>query len=135
MKPTWNDLKHWFDSKKLNLEDDGWQPAYQTDAYVSDTYDKCLADPSVYTAIFQRFCRDWSQGDLGTCLHCGESIATRNPAGYCDHLQYPDYCDICNSKLSPEELRRIARLLDGNEFWDDSVKMMIWAARLEGELK
>lgn len=29
------------------------------------------------------------------CLHCNMDIRIRNPSGYCDHLYYPEYCDIC----------------------------------------
>ena len=31
------------------------------------------------------------------CKHCGGEIAIRNPQGYCDHLYYPDYCEVCKS--------------------------------------
>jgi hypothetical protein len=31
----------------------------------------------------------------GTCGHCGGDISVRNPTGTCDHLQYPDNCDVC----------------------------------------
>jgi len=33
------------------------------------------------------------------CEHCGFDTATRNPSGYCDHLYYPDCCDICKERL------------------------------------
>lgn len=33
------------------------------------------------------------------CKHCGMSIDIRNPSGYCDHLYYPDNCDICRERL------------------------------------
>lgn len=33
--------------------------------------------------------------DEKMCPHCKMSIALRNPSGFCDHLQYPEYCDIC----------------------------------------
>ena len=29
------------------------------------------------------------------CNHCGMDKAIRNPSGYCDHLYYPEYCDVC----------------------------------------
>ena len=25
-------------------------------------------------------------------------IAIRNPSGYCDHLYYPEYCEVCKKK-------------------------------------
>lgn len=31
------------------------------------------------------------------CLHCGGDIRIRNPKGYCDHLYYPENCNICQS--------------------------------------
>lgn len=31
----------------------------------------------------------------GKCPHCGMDKKIRNPSGYCDHLYYPDSCDIC----------------------------------------
>ncbi len=35
------------------------------------------------------------------CLHCHKPIAVRNPSGYCDHLYYPENCDICSGKTPP----------------------------------
>jgi hypothetical protein len=29
------------------------------------------------------------------CPHCHMSKAERNPSGYCDHLYYPDNCEVC----------------------------------------
>jgi len=29
------------------------------------------------------------------CPHCKMDKRIRNPSGYCDHLYYPDYCEIC----------------------------------------
>lgn len=29
------------------------------------------------------------------CNHCGGSIEIRNPTGECDHLYYPENCDVC----------------------------------------
>jgi len=37
------------------------------------------------------------------CLHCKMSITLRNPSGFCDHLHYPENCEVClarNSKLA-----------------------------------
>ncbi len=38
------------------------------------------------------------------CKHCQEPIALRNPSGYCDHLYYPDNCNICKPKDKIEPL-------------------------------
>ncbi len=32
------------------------------------------------------------------CEHCNMPIRIRNPSGFCDHLQYPEYCDICKRR-------------------------------------
>ena len=32
------------------------------------------------------------------CEHCHQPIAIRNPSGYCDHLFYPENCDVCNEE-------------------------------------
>ena len=29
------------------------------------------------------------------CEHCKEPIEIRNPTGYCDHLHYPENCQVC----------------------------------------
>lgn len=29
------------------------------------------------------------------CKHCGMDIAIRNPSGFCDHLFYPNDCEVC----------------------------------------
>ena len=34
------------------------------------------------------------------CPHCHMSKSIRNPSGYCDHLHYPENCEVC--KKAPE---------------------------------
>ncbi len=36
-------------------------------------------------------------GNEEICKHCKKPIAIRNPSGYCDHLYYPDNCEVCKS--------------------------------------
>jgi len=33
------------------------------------------------------------------CIHCGMDTRQRNPSGYCDHLYYPETCQICQDIL------------------------------------
>jgi len=33
--------------------------------------------------------------DMKKCKHCGFDTHIRNPSGFCDHLYYPEYCDVC----------------------------------------
>lgn len=33
---------------------------------------------------------------VSVCKHCHMDLSLRNPSGYCDHLEYPTYCDHCN---------------------------------------
>ncbi len=37
------------------------------------------------------------------CNHCQMPLAIRNPSGYCDHLYYPECCEICSEKLKPTQ--------------------------------
>jgi len=32
------------------------------------------------------------------CNHCLESITIRNPSGFCDHLYYPNNCEVCKNE-------------------------------------
>lgn len=32
------------------------------------------------------------------CTHCGEDKRIRNKSGYCDHLYYPDNCEVCKGE-------------------------------------
>lgn len=32
------------------------------------------------------------------CLHCGNDIGISNPSGYCNHIHYPESCEICLNK-------------------------------------
>lgn len=34
------------------------------------------------------------------CQHCSRDISIRNPSGYCDHLYYPEGCNICSGRKS-----------------------------------
>lgn len=38
------------------------------------------------------------------CKHCGYDIEIRNPSVHCDHIYYPENCDIC------EAIEEIAKL-------------------------
>lgn len=47
--------------------------------------------------------RDFQEFDAvptSDCKHCGGDIAVRNPKGFCDHLRYPDYCDVCRQSAA-----------------------------------
>lgn len=35
------------------------------------------------------------------CQHCNGDIRLRNPTGKCDHLYYPESCEICKDRLKP----------------------------------
>lgn len=37
------------------------------------------------------------------CEHCHMSLNVRNPSGFCDHLYFPDNCDICKKAPSPHQ--------------------------------
>ena len=37
--------------------------------------------------------------DKNICKHCGGDIRIRNPKGYCDHLYYPENCEVCKGKV------------------------------------
>ena len=49
---------------------------------------------------------DYVKGEL--CIHCGYLIKIRNPSGYCDHLYYPENCNVC--KLLEERNKTILDL-------------------------
>lgn len=34
-----------------------------------------------------------------TCTHCHCNKDIRNPSGYCDHLYYPESCEVCSGKM------------------------------------
>lgn len=33
------------------------------------------------------------------CGHCHGDIRLRNPTGKCDHLHYPENCEVCKEKM------------------------------------
>jgi hypothetical protein len=35
------------------------------------------------------------KGLVSICKHCGKDLSIRNPTGYCDHLYYPENCEVC----------------------------------------
>src|SRR3990167_9397448 len=37
------------------------------------------------------------------CQHCGGDIKIRNPKGYCDHLHYPEACEVCSAHKNEGE--------------------------------
>lgn len=41
---------------------------------------------------------------LAKCEHCNGDLEIRNPKGFCDHLEYPDYCNFCIDKASKKSV-------------------------------
>jgi hypothetical protein len=41
------------------------------------------------------------------CPHCKMNKNIRNPSGYCDHLHYPEACNICQA-MQPIESKRFS---------------------------
>jgi len=49
--------------------------------------------------INTKYNRDFiEKGNESLCKHCGGDLSIRNPKGYCDHLYYPENCEICKKK-------------------------------------
>jgi len=43
------------------------------------------------------------------CQHCKGDIRIANPSGFCNHVYYPECCDICNgANLRRERIRNVA---------------------------
>lgn len=53
------------------------------------------------------------------CNHCKGDIKIRNPKGFCDHLYYPENCDVCNKTVNMKtKLREQIKEIITNE-WDE----------------
>ena len=37
--------------------------------------------------------------EINTCQHCGGDKEIRNPKGNCDHLYYPENCEVCQDRI------------------------------------
>lgn len=37
------------------------------------------------------------------CSHCYTPIKIRNQSGYCDHLRYPESCEVCSGQLADKK--------------------------------
>jgi hypothetical protein len=46
------------------------------------------------------------------CPHCGLDKQIRNPSGYCDHLYYPESCEVCQKllKAQQEQYKKIQQM-------------------------
>ena len=42
--------------------------------------------------------RAFGKGRAGICRHCQGPITARNPEGFCDHLYYPENCEVCGKE-------------------------------------
>ncbi len=51
------------------------------------------------------------------CKHCGYRIAIHANDPYCDHLYYPENCDICTNAL-----KKIEKGMTNNEFLEKKIK-------------
>ena len=51
------------------------------------------------------------------CSHCKMPIRIRNPSGFCDHLYYPESCEICKKadgkirEMRKGEVEEIAQII------------------------
>ena len=56
----------------------------------SDTYSYNREEAEIVMNGLQKLLK------MNICKHCGTDINIRNyPSGHCDHLHYPDYCNVC----------------------------------------
>lgn len=44
-----------------------------------------------------------TKDSLKKCKHCQGDLKIRNPKGFCDHLYYPDYCQICQNTMTKDK--------------------------------
>lgn len=44
--------------------------------------------------------------DKYICPHCKMDLRLRNPSGYCDHLFYPDCCEVCTKIKEDKEKKQ-----------------------------
>ena len=49
------------------------------------------------------------------------SIDIRNPSGYCDHLYYPDYCEVCRKQYGLIFEERQARSYQYRKMYSDNI--------------
>lgn len=53
--------------------------------------------PTLYRAIIKLI--DETTEHEQICEHCNTPIRIRNLSGHCDHLKYPEYCEICSNRI------------------------------------
>jgi hypothetical protein len=63
----------------------------------------------------------WIPLPKGKCKHCKGDLSIRNPKGFCDHLYYPDYCEICKNKVMEKQDKKLIKVLKQLGFvtWND----------------
>lgn len=57
------------------------------------------------------------------CEHCDGDKEIRNPKGFCDHLRYPENCDVCSL------YERIIGVFDGNKYLRNDLSKLVRLAR------
>lgn len=62
------------------------------------------------------------------CPHCKMDIAIRNPSGFCDHLYYPDYCEVCKKREGKDEEDKLIKFM---QEYLDNVKN-VWGCPICG---
>ena len=76
-------------------------------AVIDDLADALLGLPAKETSDCE--CKDCVEKNFPipakeVCPHCGELKSIRNPSGYCDHLYYPENCEVCKTGTIKKEV-------------------------------
>lgn len=58
-------------------------------------------------------------GRMGICAHCGGEVKIRNPTMKCDHLYFPDNCEVCkaNEVKKFSHLSKLLQFKSEEAFW------------------
>lgn len=72
------------------------------------TFDYSVQDSGRTLKCFVKSVKDkdsFVEFDKRVCNHCGGKVAIRNPSGGCDHLYYPENCQVCSKTKADKRYR------------------------------
>jgi hypothetical protein len=73
------------------------------------------SDGGVRCPVHNKLDNSVISGGQYDCPHCGMKLNLRNPSGFCDHLYYPENCEVCKQNKFSDPRKPAVKKIEEKE--------------------